>query len=152
MHDGLGQLLKRLRLSRFEKRRSNIEEAGDGGAEHQVVGESFAAMTVGAGSCSSSSHLMWGGCWSSTRELVAADSLSFAISAPEVLGGPRSGFGSRCRDLDEKLGTFTSLVMTHLVFRPVPESYFHPNNISGTLMMPTSVSRPGRVPNGEGSL
>jgi len=76
LHKELVQLLKRLRLSGFGKRRSNIGGAGGGGAEHQVVAESLAAMTVGAGLFS---HLMRGGCRSLTKVLVAASSLSFAF-------------------------------------------------------------------------
>ena len=55
MYNGQVQLLRRLRLSSFGKRRSNIDGADGGGAEHQVVGESLAAMTVGTGIFS---HLM----------------------------------------------------------------------------------------------
>ena len=76
MYNGQVQLLRRLRLSSFGKRRSNIGGADGGGAEHQVVGESLAAMTVGAGIFS---HLMRGGCGSSTKALVTTDSLSFAF-------------------------------------------------------------------------
>ena len=73
MHEGLVQLLKRLRLSSFGKRRSNIGGAG-GGAEHQVVGESSADMlTMGDGVCFS--HLMRG-CRSTMASLVEADLLS----------------------------------------------------------------------------
>ena len=71
MHDGPVQLLRRLRLSGFGKRLSNID---GGGAEHQVAGESLAAMeTVGAGVFS---HLLRGNFMSSTEALVAAGSLS----------------------------------------------------------------------------
>ena len=152
MDEGLAQLLSRRRLLDLWKRCSIHGEAlGGGGDEHRVAGESLAARSiVGTGVCFS--HLIGGGCWSSNRVLVTADSLSFALSAPGILGGPRSGFGSRSRDFDEKLGNFTSLVMTHFVSRPVPDKYFHPNSISGRLMMPKSVSRPGRAPNGQGSL
>ena len=77
LHKELVQLLKRLRLSGFGKRRSNIGGAGGGGAEHQVLGESLAAMqTVGAGVFS---HLLRGGSMSSTKALVAAGSLSSAF-------------------------------------------------------------------------
>ena len=79
LHKELVQLLKRLRLSSFGKRRSNIGGAGGGGAEHQVAGEVSATLIVGAGICSSFSRFMRGGCWSSNRALVAADSLSFAL-------------------------------------------------------------------------
>ena len=74
MHEGLVQLLKRLRLSSFGKRRSNIGGAGGGGAEHQVVGESIAdLLTMGDGVCFS--HLMRG-CRSTMASLVEADLLS----------------------------------------------------------------------------
>ena len=77
MHDGMVQLLKRLRLSSFGKRRLNIGGAGGGGAEHQVVGESFADMlTMGDGVCFL--HLMRG-CRSTMASLVEADLLSSVI-------------------------------------------------------------------------
>ena len=77
MRDGLVQLLRRLCLSSFGKRRSSIGGAGGGGAEHQVVGESIADMlTMGAGVFS---RLLRGGSISSTKELVAAGSLSSAF-------------------------------------------------------------------------
>ena len=77
MHDRLAQLLRRLRLSSFGKRRSNIGGAGIGGAEHQVVGESFADMlTMGDGVCFS--HLMMG-CRSSMASLLEAELLSSVL-------------------------------------------------------------------------
>ena len=77
MHNGQVQLLRRLRLSSFGKRRSNIGGAGGGGAEHQVVGESFADMlTMEDGVCFS--HLMRG-CRSTMASLVEADLLSSVI-------------------------------------------------------------------------
>ena len=77
MPNGQVQLLRRLRLSSFGNRRSNIGGAGGGGAELQVVGESLAAMqTVGVGVFS---HLMRGDCMSSTEAMVAAGSLSSAF-------------------------------------------------------------------------
>ena len=77
MRDGLVQLLRRLCLSSFGKRRSSIGGAGGGGAEHQVAGESLAAMqTVGAGVFS---HLLKGDCMSLTKALVAVGLLSSAF-------------------------------------------------------------------------
>ena len=74
MHDGPVQLLRRLRLSGFGKRRSNIGGADGGGAEHQVVGERFAdLLTMEDGVCFL--HLMRG-CRSSMASLVEADLLS----------------------------------------------------------------------------
>ena len=149
MHDGQVQLLRRLLLSSDGKRRSNIGGADGGGAEHRVVGESIADMlTMGDGVCFS--HLR--GCRSSMASLVEADLLSSVFWAPGILGGPHRGLGSRHRDLGKGIGNFTSLVMTHLVSRPAPDTYLHPKSISGRLMTPKSVSRPGRVPNGQGSL
>ena len=74
MYNGQVQLLRRLRLSSFGKRHSNIGGAGGGGAEHQVVRESIADMlTMGDGVCFS--HLMKG-CRSTIVSLVEADLLS----------------------------------------------------------------------------
>ena len=74
----LDQLLRRRRLSSFGKRHSIIEGAGGGGAEHQVAGESLAAMqTASAGVCFS--HLTRGGCCGSSMTLlVEADLFSLA--------------------------------------------------------------------------
>ena len=77
LHKELVQLLKRLRLSSFGKRRSNVGGAGGGGAEHQVVGESFAdLLTMGDGVYFS--HLMRG-CRSTMASLVEADLLSSVL-------------------------------------------------------------------------